>query len=65
MLIESLLYSECGLLIRWPTLEDCRRAIKEEQQRLCNYVETIRFNLHQSLADQLQPMEPLHISNGQ
>jgi hypothetical protein len=30
--------------------------VKEEQQQLCDYIETIRFNLHNSLADKLQKL---------
>lgn len=46
---------------RWPTLDDCRAAVKEEQQQLCNYIETIRFNLHTSLADKLQKLGAISI----
>ena len=46
---------------RWPTLEDCRLAIKEEQQRLCDYIETIRFKLHSELADKLQSVGPIEL----
>ena len=30
--------------------------MKDEQQQLCNYIETIRFNLHSHLADKLQKL---------
>ena len=52
------------MLHRWPTLDDCRRAVKEEQQKLCDYIETIRFNLHSGLADKLAPLGALDLSNG-
>ena len=47
---ETISYPCC----RWPTLDDCRTAIKEEQQQLCDYIETIRFKLDKDLADKLQ-----------
>lgn len=52
-------------MYRWPTLDDCRAAIKEEQQQLCDYIETIRFKLHSDLADRLQAAGALQIPDNQ
>lgn len=53
------------LLCRWPTLEDCRAAIKEEQQQLCDYIETIRFKLQTDLADKLQTAGAIDLPDGE
>lgn len=38
---------------RWPTLDDCRQAIEEEQRKLCAYIDTIRFEANDGLVDAL------------
>lgn len=40
-------------------------AIKEEQQQLCDYIETIRFKLHSELADKLQNAGPIDLPEGE
>ena len=34
-------------------MDDCREAIKEEQHKLCAYIETIRFEATDGLIDSL------------